>query len=138
MAPAHLWFGGCYSGPVEEEREITRLCVQELWLLEYCYLGELSALLARSELYLGNDSGVSHLAAALGVVTAVLFGPSNVARWSPQGKNVTILTQNTECSPCTVSTMKNCPHRKCLTTLEPEYVITKLAGLVAHLDKGGG
>jgi ADP-heptose:LPS heptosyltransferase len=125
-------------GPVEEERgDYSALCAGAV-VARNLDLGELSALLARSELYLGNDSGVSHLAAALSVVTAVLFGPSNVARWSPQGKNVTILTQNTECSPCTVSTMKNCPHRKCLTTLEPEYVITKLAGLVTHLDKGGG
>ena len=125
-------------GPVEEERgDYSALCAGAV-VARNLHLGELSALLARSELYLGNDSGVSHLAAALGIVTAVLFGPSNVARWSPQGKNVTILTQNTECSPCMVSTMKNCPHRKCLTTLEPEYVITKLAGLVAHLDKGGG
>jgi ADP-heptose:LPS heptosyltransferase len=94
-------------------------------------LEKLAALLARSDLYLGNDSGVSHLAAALGVITAVLFGPSNVPRWAPRGKNVTVLTQNTACSPCTVSTMKSCAHRKCLTTLEPEYVIRKLAELVS-------
>jgi ADP-heptose:LPS heptosyltransferase len=118
-------------GPVEEERgDYSALCAGAV-VARNLNLGELSVLLARTELYLGNDSGVSHLAAALGVVTAVLFGPSNVARWSPQGKNVTVLTQNTECSPCTVSTMKSCPHRKCLTTLEPEYVISELAGLVS-------
>lgn len=118
-------------GPVEEERgDYSALCAGAV-VARNLNLGELSALLARTELYLGNDSGVSHLAAALGVVTAVLFGPSNVSRWSPQGKNVTVLTQNTECSPCTVSTMKSCPHRKCLTTLEPEYVISELAGLVS-------
>ena len=126
-------------GPVEEERgDYSALCAGAV-VARNLNLGELSALLARSELYLGNDSGVSHLAAALGVVTAVLFGPSNVARWAPRGKNVTVLTQNTDCSPCTVSTMKSCPHRKCLTTLEPEYVITKLAGLAEQLTltRGG-
>src|SRR4030095_15711479 len=57
---------------------------------------------------------------------------------APQGKNVTVLSQNPECSPCTVSTMKHCPHRKCLTALEPEYVIRKLAGLVElTLTRGG-
>ena len=74
---------------MEEERgDYSALCAGAV-VARNLNLGELSALLARSELYLGNDSGVSHLAAALGVVTAVLFGPSNVARWSPQGKNVT-------------------------------------------------
>jgi ADP-heptose:LPS heptosyltransferase len=117
-------------GPVEEERgDYTALC-EEAVVARNLNLAQLSALLERSDLYLGNDSGISHLAAALGVATAVLFGPSNVARWAPLGKNVTILTQNTECSPCAVAAMKDCPHRKCLTELKPEYVISKLARLV--------
>lgn len=126
-------------GPVEEEKgDYTALCPGAV-LARNLNLGKLAALLARSDLYLGNDSGVSHLAAALGVVTTVLFGPSNVARWAPRGKNVTVLTQNIECAPCTVSTMKTCPHRKCLTTLEPEYVIQRLAGLAEKLTltRGG-
>lgn len=118
-------------GPVEEERGDGASLCEEPVVARNLDLGELSALLKRSDLYLGNDSGVSHLAAALGVVTAVLFGPSNVAQWAPLGKNVTVLTQNTECSPCAVSAMKHCLHRKCLTTLEPEYVIGKLAELLS-------
>jgi ADP-heptose:LPS heptosyltransferase len=117
-------------GPVEEERgDYAALC-EEAVVARNLNLAELSALLQRCDLYLGNDSGVSHLAAALGVPTAVLFGPSNVARWAPLGKNVKVLTQNTECSPCAVPAMKQCPHRECLTTLEPEYVTRKLARLV--------
>ena len=101
-------------GPVEEEKgDYTALCAGAV-VARNLNLGKLAALLARSELYLGNDSGVSHLAAALGVVTAVLFGPSNVARWAPQRQERHVVTQNTECSPCTVSTMKSCPHRQVL------------------------
>src|SRR5262245_24197727 len=114
-------------GPVEEEKgDYTALC-QGAVVARNLSLGKLAALLARSALYLGNDSGVSHLAAALGVVTVVLFGPSDVYRWEPRGKHVTVLTQNVDCAPCTSSTMKGCPHRKCLTTLDPEYVIKELA-----------
>jgi ADP-heptose:LPS heptosyltransferase len=126
-------------GPVEEEKgDYTALC-QGAVVARSLNLGKLAALLVRSDLYLGNDSGVSHLAAALGVATAVLFGPSNVARWAPRGKNVTVVTQDADCAPCTVSTMKRCPHRKCLTTLKPEYVIKKLAGLAEQLTltRGG-
>ena len=125
-------------GPAEEERgDCTALCEGAV-VARNLNLAELAALLERSDLYLGNDSGVSHLAGALGVTTAVLFGPSNVVRWAPLGKNVTILTQSAECSPCAVAAMRDCPHRKCLTALNPAYVISKLAGWSPHLDKGGG
>ncbi|HSE84992.1 MAG TPA: glycosyltransferase family 9 protein [Candidatus Binatia bacterium] len=126
-------------GPAEEEKgDYTAVC-QGAVIARSLNLGKLAALLARCDLYLGNDSGVSHLAGALGVVTAVLFGPSNVARWAPRGRHVTVVTQNVECAPCAISTMKSCPHRKCLTTLEPKYVIKELAGLVEKLTltRGG-
>lgn len=48
----------------------------------------LGALLARSGLVVGNDSGGSHLAAAFGAPTLALFGPSDPAVWSPVGGRV--------------------------------------------------
>ena len=41
--------------------------------------------------YLGNDSGPTHLAAALGLVTVALFGPTDPHLWRPVGTNVTVL-----------------------------------------------
>ena len=52
---------------------------------------ELSDKLSRARLYLGNDSGVTHLAAAMRVPTIVLFGPSNEAQWKPLGPGVRII-----------------------------------------------
>jgi heptosyltransferase-3 len=46
-------------------------------------LAELAALLQRARLYLGPDTVVTHMAAALGVPTIALFGPSNPVRWGP-------------------------------------------------------
>ena len=51
----------------------------------------LGALLARAALYVGNDSGVSHLAAAWGAPSLVLFGPTDPALYSPLGPRVTVL-----------------------------------------------
>ncbi len=48
-------------------------------------LPQLAAVLARASLYIGNDSGVSHLAAWLGVPTLALFGPTDPAIWTPRG-----------------------------------------------------
>ncbi|HEX9036164.1 MAG TPA: glycosyltransferase family 9 protein [Ktedonobacterales bacterium] len=50
----------------------------------------LAALLARCAGYLGNDSGVSHLAGLLGVPTVAVFGPTDPARWAPLGPRVAV------------------------------------------------
>lgn len=49
------------------------------------------AIIKRSCFYLGCDSGVSHLAATLGVPTFVIFGPTNPEEWAPIGEKVTII-----------------------------------------------
>ena len=54
-------------------------------------LNTLGALLARAALYVGNDSGVSHLAAAWGTPTVALFGPTEATIWSPVGPRVRVL-----------------------------------------------
>ena len=55
-------------------------------------LSRLAALLAESRGYVGNDSGVSHLAAALGVPTVAVFGPTDPAVWAPRGPEVSVVT----------------------------------------------
>jgi heptosyltransferase-2 len=51
----------------------------------------LGAVLARAGLYVGNDSGISHLAAAWGAPVVTLFGPTDPAQWAPIGPRVTVL-----------------------------------------------
>jgi ADP-heptose:LPS heptosyltransferase len=51
----------------------------------------LGAALSRAGLYIGNDSGVSHLAAAYGTPSLVLFGPTDPDVWAPWGPHVTAL-----------------------------------------------
>jgi ADP-heptose:LPS heptosyltransferase len=130
-----------FLGPVEEEKGGYAGLNPGAVVARNLTLGQLAALLARSDLYLGNDSGVTHLAAALGVATIALFGPSDVRQWAPRGKRVTVVSRNVECSPCTVPVMKSCAHRRCLTTLDPNDVIEELErqGSGIHLvDKRGG
>jgi ADP-heptose:LPS heptosyltransferase len=50
-------------------------------------LYELACHLAQASLYVGNDSGITHLAAAVGTPVLALFGPSDPGIWGPRGEN---------------------------------------------------
>ncbi|NLJ27505.1 glycosyltransferase family 9 protein [Desulforhabdus amnigena] len=65
-------------------------------LLKDLSLPRLSAFLAESRFYAGNDSGVSHLAAATGIPCVVLFGPTDPAVWAPQGPHVHVIRSHWE------------------------------------------
>lgn len=56
----------------------------------------LGAVLARAGLYVGNDSGVSHLAAAWGAPVLALFGATDSAQWAPVGPRVRVLRAKDE------------------------------------------
>lgn len=54
-------------------------------------LGELAARLAGARAYIGNDTGITHLAAAVSIPVVALFGPTDPAVWAPRGPNVRII-----------------------------------------------
>ncbi|MHB8843969.1 MAG: glycosyltransferase family 9 protein [Nitrospirota bacterium] len=58
-------------------------------------LGIVAGLAAESGLYIGNDSGITHLAAAAGAPVIALFGPTDPAVWAPQGPNVRVIAAGT-------------------------------------------
>lgn len=60
-------------------------------------LPELAALCARANLYVGNDSGPLHLAAAVGTATLGLFGPTSPARYGPRGPCAHALRATLDC-----------------------------------------
>jgi ADP-heptose:LPS heptosyltransferase len=55
----------------------------------------LAAFLSECAVYIGNDSGVTHLAALAGVPTVALFGPTDPALWAPLGPRVVALRSST-------------------------------------------
>lgn len=54
-------------------------------------LYNLACWIAQARVYIGNDSGISHLAAAAGAPVVALFGPTDPAVWAPRGRQVRIL-----------------------------------------------
>jgi len=53
-------------------------------------LAELARVLAGCRLFVGNDSGPAHLAAAVGTPVVALFGPTDPAQWAPRGPQVAV------------------------------------------------
>lgn len=76
-------------------------------------LAGLAAVLGQLDLLVTNDSGPMHLAAALGVPTVALFGPTDRRRTAPAGPGHTVLSRDLWCSPCF---RRRCPllHHGCL------------------------
>lgn len=69
-------------------------------------LKEAVALIARCDLFLSNDSGLMHVAGALGVPMIAIFGSTNPAATSPVGNRSIVITKAVNCSPCL---KKKCP-----------------------------
>ena len=80
-------------GPAERERDDPR---NWRWPAPVGWLDgltplELARRLSSASHYVGNDSGTTHLAAALGVPTTAIFGPTDAAVWAPVGPHVTVV-----------------------------------------------
>ncbi|MBN1663366.1 MAG: lipopolysaccharide heptosyltransferase II [Deltaproteobacteria bacterium] len=63
-------------------------------------LQEAIALIARCRLFISNDSGLMHVAGALGIPTVAVFGSTNPATTSPVGEKSTVIYKGVPCSPC--------------------------------------
>jgi ADP-heptose:LPS heptosyltransferase len=66
-------------------------------LLDGLRLEELAAILAGARLFVGNDSGITHLAALVGAPTVAIFGPFDPAYWAPLGPRVAIVDGGVSC-----------------------------------------
>ena len=64
-------------------------------------LPEVTALQSRARLFVGNDSGIAHIAAAAGAACVVIFGSSNVAHWRPWTTQANeVVLEEMPCQPC--------------------------------------
>jgi len=90
--PKHrTWFKGGWIWPDNTE-------------IFYGNLQEVAYAISQCEFFIGNDGGISHLAAATGVPTFVIFGPSSLEKNQPFGDNVYPIHLNLPCRSCQFKT----------------------------------
>ena len=103
------------EGPAD--REIVERLLQVVGakpiVLKGLELSLLAGILTQVDWYIGHDSGVTHLAAALGVKTLVVFGPTDHRRWAPLGSHVRV-AQGPPCSCPSWESVGQCMTRTCL------------------------
>jgi heptosyltransferase II len=83
-------------------------------------LSELIAMIACCDLFITNDSGPMHLAAALRVPTLAIFGPTDEVATGPLSPTAVVLKKAVECSPCL---LRECPiDHRCMTRMTVDEV----------------
>jgi ADP-heptose:LPS heptosyltransferase len=108
FAVIHPYSGSARKNwPLERFRELARrLAMPVRWCagpeeeldgaVRFTDLYELARWLATARVYVGNDSGISHLAAAAGAPVVAIFGPTDPAVWAPRGDRVRVVSGKLE------------------------------------------
>jgi heptosyltransferase-2 len=82
------------------------------------------AIIARCRVFITNDSGLMHVAAALGVPLVAIFGSTDPSRTGPLGANSRVLYQALSCAPCLKT---QCPrNRECMEAITVEEVFEEV------------
>jgi ADP-heptose:LPS heptosyltransferase len=90
-------------------------------------LPEVAALSARSQIFVGNDSGIAHIAAAVGTRCVVVFGSSNVAHWRPWNKAAAeVVLEEMACQPCHGYFCEKFPQPECILRVPVEKVVAAI------------
>lgn len=122
----------------ESERSVTDLIAAAMRrppinLAGATAIGDLPALFKACELFVGNDSGAMHVAAAVGLPVVAIFGPTDPHGTAPVTPRRTIVQQKVECSPCF---LRHCPiDHRCMTRIEVDFVYDAARGWLERLPR---
>lgn len=92
-------------------------------------LPETAGILKQCDMFIGNDSGPAHIAAAMGILTYVIFGPTLISKNKPIGSQVKVIKANLPCEPCQYTVnWTQCNDWKCMKVLKPEIILNNIQG----------
>lgn len=97
-------------------------------------VGDLPALFSQCQLFVGNDSGAMHIAAAVGLPVVAVFGPTDPFGTAPVTPRCTIVQEKPYCSPCF---LRRCPtDHRCMTRITPDAVAAAVQPWLGSLEVG--
>lgn len=125
-------------GPGEEDyiNKIKEQIKYQVYLDPKTNLRELSALLKKSKLFIGNDNGPKHLAVAVGTPTITIYGPTDPINWEyPNPNHIFLQDDNLNCIKCG---SRICPKQQdenmlCMKNIKPEDVFNKVEILIKEI-----
>ena len=104
-SPLNLLLVGGEAEGAQLQRLAKDLLAERVQIAQHVPLHELAPRLAKCNGYVGHDSGVTHLASALGLPTLVLWGKSDEKIWRPLGEKVRVLNQHSDLAEMTLETV---------------------------------
>jgi ADP-heptose:LPS heptosyltransferase len=96
-------------------------------------LAELAGVIHRSLLHVGVDTGGPHLAAALGLPTVTICGPSFWEGWAHSGSKHRVVFPDKDCVPCHKIGCENSHRSECLEELDPQKVQLAIGELLVQM-----
>lgn len=98
-------------------------------------LRELIGVLGSSKALISNDTGPAHLAAAIGLPTVTVFGPTEAFATRPLGPRAVVVSHPVDCAPCM---LRDCPiDHRCMTGVTADAVAAAAAGAISPGSGGG-
>ena len=95
-------------------------------------IDELPALLSQCHLFIGNDSGAMHVAAAVGLPVVAVFGPTDPFGTAPVTPRCSVVQDKPYCSPCF---LRRCPtDHRCMTRVTPDMVEAAARHWISSLE----
>jgi lipopolysaccharide heptosyltransferase II len=124
------------SGEEQILADLVKNCSARVTALTGLALPEVTALAARARLFVGNDSGIAHIAAAVGAPSVVIFGSSNVVHWRPWANTspAEVVREEMPCAPCPGYTCAEFDAPECIRRVPVERVV---AAIERVLEKSG-
>lgn len=108
---------------IEVQRTFEKIGDPPTTIVRGLSLLQLASVMEGCGLFIGNDSGISHMASALGIPTIAIFGPSDPKVWSPKGERVWVVRRELPCSPCSEERFFLCKNFECLRSIETQEVL---------------
>ncbi len=93
-------------------------------------IGELAAVFSACRGFIGVDTAALHLAAAVGIPTLGIFGPSPAVCWAPRGSRHTVVSKNMSCIPCRRKGCGNSEISQCLDELTLKDIHEELSRFI--------